>query len=86
MAGARWAVYLARDPRVDPSTAVPLIVMELVPGKSLRELIESDGAVKLADFGVARLATSALTHTGVVVGSPAYMSPEQVQGEDAGES
>jgi serine/threonine protein kinase len=39
------------------------------------------GAVKLADFGVARILTDAtISRTGTVVGTPNYMSPEQVRG------
>jgi serine/threonine-protein kinase len=41
---------------------------------------ERDGTVKIADFGVARLAWSDLTGAGDVFGSPAYMSPEQFRG------
>ena len=39
-----------------------------------------DGAAKLADFGVARLKSSDLTQSGAALGSPGYMSPEQVKG------
>jgi len=41
-----------------------------------------DGSVKLLDFGLAKLTTSNLTRQGDVLGSPAYMSPEQIMGAD----
>jgi len=44
---------------------------------------EPDGAVKIADFGVARVAASDLTRTGHTLGSPTYMSPEQIRGQPA---
>jgi len=41
------------------------------------------GTVKLADFGIARILTDAtISRTGTVVGTPNYMSPEQVRGEE----
>src|SRR5437773_3456809 len=39
-----------------------------------------DGATKIADFGVARLKASDLTQYGASIGSPGYMSAEQVRG------
>lgn len=40
-----------------------------------------DGRVKFGDFGIARIESSNLTQVGSVLGSPAYMSPEQFMGQ-----
>ena len=44
-------------------------------------LVDRNGKVSIVDFGVARTAASDMTQTGMLMGTPRYMSPEQVMGK-----
>ena len=53
--------------------------------KPANVMVPPRGMAKLADFGIASLAGDPqLTSTGLVIGSPAYMAPEQARGEASG--
>jgi serine/threonine protein kinase len=61
-----------------------LVHRDVKPGNLL--LSEADGTIKLADFGIAKIASeeSSITQIGSVLGTAAYLAPEQAAGEEAG--
>ncbi len=61
-----------------------LVHRDVKPGNLL--LSEADGTIKLADFGIAKATSdeSSITQVGSVLGTAAYLAPEQAAGEEAG--
>ena len=57
------------------------IVMELVKGKTLKEIIVEDGVAIVTDFGIAKaVSNSTITAFGTTIGSVHYFSPEHARG------
>jgi serine/threonine-protein kinase len=91
--GRNLSQVLNQSGRLDPQAAIAAIgqVLDALgcahglgvvhrDVKPANVLLQSDGHVKMTDFGISRLDTSVLTQAGSVLGTPSYMSPEQCRG------
>ncbi|MBW1679853.1 MAG: CHASE2 domain-containing protein [Deltaproteobacteria bacterium] len=56
-----------------------IVHRDIKPANIMR--LKENNEIKVTDFGIARITSSSKTKTGVVLGTPSYMSPEQVSGK-----
>jgi predicted ATPase/Tfp pilus assembly protein PilF len=64
---------------IEAAHAVGLVHRDLKPSNVLLDLTSGSVQPRICDFGIARSATSDLTHTGGLIGTPAYAAPEQIR-------
>jgi serine/threonine-protein kinase len=97
VAGEPLTDLLRRDGALDPQLAVSIVAQVAEAAHAAHRvgvvhrdltprnlLVAEDGSVKVTDFGIARSDSAApLTKAGHVIGTPAYLSPEQVRGSTA---
>lgn len=88
--------YLTAKGAMKPKEAVNVVVQACNALSAIHEagiihrdikpdniLIAKGGLIKLTDFGLAKAEDSRMTRTGLVMGTPSYMAPEQVLGKEA---
>lgn len=71
-----YAIQMAEA--LDYAHRFDIVHRDIKPGNIV---ISSQGRLKISDFGIAQLPSGNLTQAGTILGTPKYMSPEQVRGE-----
>ncbi len=58
-----------------------IVHRDIKPANIMRFMEAEEVHVKVTDFGIARITSSSKTKTGIILGTPSYMSPEQIAGK-----
>jgi serine/threonine-protein kinase len=76
-----WAAHVAARiaDALDYAHRMDVVHRDIKPANIMYN--EADKSLKVTDFGIARITAASRTKTGVVLGTPSYMSPEQLAGK-----